>query len=293
MILKKRDSRDKDLKELQALLTYELSEKQRFLIEREINAIKIGKFGEDDSAYYIDFYYGNSKRWIVIHDLRIELEGRVAQIDHILINRLFDVYILETKNYKYGIRVSENEEFEVYYKNRYFGIPSPTEQNKRHIEVLKSLIKKYELTPSRLSMQIIPTFHNFILLSPSSIIKRPKSKKTVFSDIIKADNLTTVIEKSADNINALEAFASISKVSSFESIKEFGKRLVRFHKQPHIDWKKKFGITESQIADKKTKRYFCAKCKANISFKEAKFCWNNKERFKGRAFCYNCQKGFK
>ncbi|NTV47823.1 MAG: NERD domain-containing protein, partial [Chlorobiales bacterium] len=43
----------------------------------------------------------NSKNWAVIHDLRLEHENQVAQIDHLMINRSFDFYVLESKNYAY------------------------------------------------------------------------------------------------------------------------------------------------------------------------------------------------
>ncbi|OAQ19745.1 hypothetical protein [Thermosulfurimonas dismutans] len=57
MIIKDRDSRERDIKELKKLLSsYNLSPKQKFLIEREIYAIKRGDSGEDDSAYYIETF---------------------------------------------------------------------------------------------------------------------------------------------------------------------------------------------------------------------------------------------
>ena len=102
MIIKKMDSKREELDEITSLLKGRLSPYQRFLLEREARSIKNGAQGEEDSAYYIDFYFGNSRNWTVIHDLRLEHQGQSAQIDHILINRFFDFYILESKNYTYG-----------------------------------------------------------------------------------------------------------------------------------------------------------------------------------------------
>ena len=50
-------------------------------MEREMKTIRAGVSGEKDSAYYIDFYFRNSKNWAVIHDLRLEHRGQVVQID--------------------------------------------------------------------------------------------------------------------------------------------------------------------------------------------------------------------
>jgi len=223
--------------------------------------------------------------------LRLEINGKVAQIDHILINRFFDIYVLESKNYRYGLRITESGEFEVYYNNGYIGIPSPIEQNKRHIAVLNELVKNHELLPKRLSVLINPRFFNYVLISPNSIIKRPDPKKFDSSNVIKADTLNTVIEKNADKIGNLDAISCLARMSSISVVKEFANNLIKFHRPSTIDWKKRFGISQQILQSKEeNKKYFCALCKTQISFREAKFCWNNKKKFKGRAYCYDCQK---
>jgi hypothetical protein len=58
MIIKKMDSKQEEMAELTALLKGKLIPYQRFLIERELKAIRSGASGEKDSAYYIDFYFG-------------------------------------------------------------------------------------------------------------------------------------------------------------------------------------------------------------------------------------------
>lgn len=298
MILKHHDSREKDILVLKELLAYQLSPKQRFLIEREIDAIQKGERGENDSAYYINFHFGDSKNWIVIHDLRIELEDRAAQIDHILINRIFDIYVLESKNYKYGVRITETGEFEAYYNGKYIGIPSPIEQNKRHIDLLSQFIRHYDLLPKRLAIQVAPKYYNYVLLSPDAIIRRPKPDRFDSSSVIKADALFTAIKGEIDQRSGLNMLSSITKLSSFSTVEEFARNLVSHHAPIEIDWKRKFGIDETFKRDEKLERppkkskFFCARCRADISERVARFCWNNKKRFGGRAYCFNCQKHY-
>jgi hypothetical protein len=81
MIIRKMDSKEEEIAELEALLKGKLTLRQRFSLERELKAIRAGVSGEKDSAYYIDYYFGPSKNWAVIHDLRLEHKGQVAQID--------------------------------------------------------------------------------------------------------------------------------------------------------------------------------------------------------------------
>jgi len=111
MILKNKDSCAKNIQELNRLLTLNLSAKQRSLIELELKSTMSGNSGEESSAYYINFRYKDSKNWAVIHDLRLEHRGLVAQIDHLLINCFLDLYVLESKNYFHGIKITEYGEF--------------------------------------------------------------------------------------------------------------------------------------------------------------------------------------
>jgi len=240
------DSKREEMAELTASLKGRLTSYQRFLIERELKTIKSGVTGERDSAYYIDFYFRNSKNWAVIHDLRLEHMDQVAQIDHLLMNRLFDIYVLETKNFSYKLKITPEGEFQAYYGKEYIGIPSPIEQNKRHIHLLNLFLKHHDILPKRVGISIRPRFKSFILVSPKSFITRPPEKKFDTSSVIKADTLRTRIDQEVDKKKSLVAdLTSISKLSSSSTLMETAKTLARFHKPIKMDFKAKFGLSVS------------------------------------------------
>ncbi len=302
MIIKKRDPKETDIKELTSLLSLPLPESKRFLVERELRFIKSGDKGEKDSAYFIDFDYGPSKRMAVIHDLRIEHRDRVAQIDHLLINRFLDVYILETKNFSYGVTITETGEFLASYKGQNLAIESPIEQNKRHRLVLEGVMDQYDILPKRLGLTIKPAFHNYILVSANSPVIRPPEKKFDTSMIIKADGLETAILKRVEKMSAVSVLSTASKIVSMESVVEIATRLAARHKPKKIDYRKRFGIedvsTKQSRAPKSDQpepmqRFYCFKCKKPITEKVAKFCRDNKKMFGGREYCFNCQKSFR
>jgi len=242
MLIKKSDSKHEEIQELKSLLKCHITTKQRFLIERELKSLKIGVSGESDSAYYIDFYFAHSKNMAVIHDLRIEHENKVAQIDHLLINRFFDIYVIESKSYSYGIKITEEGEFQALNSKRYFGIASPIEQNKRHIYLLKKFFKDHAILPKRLGINIKPRLKSLILISPQSVIRRPTRKKFDTDIIIKADTLVTKIDKEAEKFNPLSDVASVTKLCSSSTVKETANRLVSYHKPIKINFRAKFGI---------------------------------------------------
>jgi len=94
---------------------------------------------------------------------------------------------------------------------------------------------------------------------------------------------------------------SVTKIVSTSTIETLAKEMVKFHKPLKIDWKRKFKIPKKQTSSiqpgiskknptESSSKYFCASCKSGVTEKVAKFCWNNKKKFNGKAYCFNCQK---
>jgi hypothetical protein len=300
MLIKKRDSKKAEIEELTTLLSFPHPENKKFLLERELRFIRSGDQGETDAAYFIDFHFASSKNWAVIHDLRLEHQGKVAQIDHLLINRFFEVYVLESKNYSCGVKITDTGEFLVNYDNKYSSIESPIEQNKRHLVVLEDIFKHYDIMPKRLGITIIPTFRSYILMSTKSRVIRPPKETFNTSMVIKADTLRTQIDKEFDNMGPLSVLATASRIVSGETIKDLAERIAVVHKPIKMDYRKRFGlgdVSPSQDHDapldkQPSKQFYCFQCKKKITEKVAKFCWDNKKRFHGKAYCFDCQKAF-
>jgi hypothetical protein len=294
-------------------LKLDITARQKRAVETELKIVRSGLKGEKTSAYFIDFNFGDSKNWAVLHDLRIEHDGKVAQVDHLLINRLMEVYVLESKNYANGIKITEDGEFLVLFHGKTKAIESPIEQNKRHIYVLKKFFKSIEVHfPKRLGITMQPSLYNYVIVSPGSKVIRPPKKRFDSSSVIKSDALYTLTQENVDGLSPL----AIGKIIGQDNLLYLARQIAKYHKpNESINYRKKFGISdESEAVDnipvepeteevaaanpenseKKSSAwrsgYFCAKCKAKISKKAAMFCFNNKSKFGGKAFCFDCQK---
>jgi hypothetical protein len=198
--------------------------------ETELRTRRAGLRGEREAAYLIDFDYAASPNWAVIHDLRLEHGGRVAQIDHLLINRWMDVYVLETKSFHAGVKITEDGEFLRWndYRKTYEGMASPIEQNERHIQVLRDAMAQIEL-PMRLGARIAPSFHSFVLVSPKAKVYRPTRFDT--SRVIKADQLKKAIWRDIDNENALlSLLKTAAKIVSGETVDFVARQLAALHR---------------------------------------------------------------
>lgn len=228
MLLKEADNKEPALNELKARIE-KASGKERDALQKQFNIMNAGIRGERDAAYFLDFDYKDSKNWVLIHDLRLEINGRVAQIDHLMINRLLCCLVLETKHFKNGLRITETGEFERWndYAKAYEGMPSPLQQNERHILVLQDAFKAVDM-PSRLGFRLSPTFHPFVLVAPDARIIRPEKFDT--SKVIKADSLHTSWEKTVDKMSGVSVLTNAAKMVGEDTLVEIARQLVAMHK---------------------------------------------------------------
>ena len=121
-------------------------------------------------------------------------------------------------------------------------MPSPLEQNERHIAVLKDVFDQIEM-PTRLGLRLAPTFHTLVLIAPDARIDRPKKFDT--SRVIKADQLSKTLKKDLDDSGVLGAF-SLAKVVASETIEDIGRQLLLRHAPIKIDYTAKFGLNTVQ-----------------------------------------------
>lgn len=246
MILKEADTKAPQLAELESYLAAPgLPAATKQHIERELKILRAGIKGERESAYDIDFYSGASKNRIVIHDLRIEHNGRVAQIDHLILNRLLEVYVLETKHFSEGVSINEQGEFSIWFAGKPRGIPSPLEQNERHIAVLQDVFKTLDM-PTRLGIRLQPSFESVVLVSKNARIGRPEKFDT--NRVVKSDHLERWINKNIDSGSPL----LMAKLVGVDTLTAIARQLVALHRPLMPNYRARFGITEEMLSQTPT-----------------------------------------
>lgn len=284
MILKNKDNNQNSIDYLSDLLERDLPEDKKRLIERELKNLYSGNKGEESPAYYLDVNVGHNKNWILIHDLRLEHDGDVAQIDHLMIGRMMDVYVVESKNFTYGISINEEGDFCYFYNNKPISIPSPVAQNERHIKLLDRFLNDNDLLPKRLGMTLRPNYRNIVLLSPQSRLTKPKSGLYDCTPVMKADKF---IERYKNDVNedVLSDAVSIAKIISRDSLERFSEKIVLQHKPITIDYIAKFGLKDEQKVEEGVAEYdsspACPVCAKEMVQREAKKGKNAGNKFWG------------
>jgi len=177
-------------------------------------------------------------------------------------------------------------------------VPSPIEQNRRHIAVLERAIKLGYVELPRRVIAIKPTFINIVLVSQNGSIGRPRKKAPELDAIVKVDQFRShLLKRNFSNLTML-------KLVSTDTLERFGRQLVALHQPSERDWAKRFGIGAAvePIAEPALEPtpapapapapgsgVSCAKCATSVSAAEARFCRFNKPRFDGQIYCMACQ----
>lgn len=214
------------LEEILALPGLEASQKR--WARDELGRLRKGIQGEKDAAFFLDQHFADAANHVILHDLRLVVDGDVAQIDHLIINRAFGFYLIETKNYAGNVVISPHGEFTVEYDFGRFGVPSPIEQSHRHERILRKMLERLGIA-NRIGTGF--EFHHVVMFHPKAIITRPPAKVFDTANIIKADQFPswhkTYVEK---EVGLTAAFKGLANVRSLETITEWGEKLKRQHR---------------------------------------------------------------
>jgi len=312
MLIKSADDTTERLRLMEDLQkSAHLNSTQKDWLAKELRSFRKGIQGERNAAHYLDNHLKHSKNWIVIHDLRISVDGEVAQIDHLLVGR-FAFVLLETKTFGGDLTINEHGEFAVQYPGeRIYDIPSPLEQSRRHENVLQKLLERLEIrtrTGGKHRMEHV------VLVDPKRAIRRPHAKNLDTSFLIKADQFPAWQEKWTEKEPGfLEVFSTLADVRGRETIKEWAEKIVRQHRPaaplnlsdfaPKTELLHTSGaepkLTKEVASEQKApagapeRKLVCVTCGTKISFAEGKFCWNQERRFGGGQYCREHQAAFK
>src|SRR4051812_26549856 len=187
-----------------------------------------GERAERDAAYQIEFYFGRSENWATIHDLRIEVDGLAAQIDHLIINRLAEVWVCESKSFAEGVSINEHGEWSRWWQGRQHGMASPIEQNRRHIHLLERVFDAgLAPLPRRLGLvSMKPRLRSLVLVSNEARISRPRRKVDGLDEVIKAEQLKTRLLEALEKAPTRDLARAIGK----DGLEQYARGLAALHR---------------------------------------------------------------
>jgi len=250
MLIKDKIIMEEDIENLNNLLADDMNPADKFLIKRELCALDPDRKEGNNPRDYLNFYFEDSTNWAVIHDLRFERSGNWVQIDHILINRSFHVYLLDSKNYSYPVKITADGEFLAFDGHHYLPVDSPLEQIQTHSRLLQEFIFANEIIPRRLGMAIRPLIKPYILMSPQSDLIRPPEWILDSRSVIKADTLAVMLLKNVRSIRkAIQILTRFPKLFKMNTIFDAARKLALLHRSVPVNYSHRFNRITRAEAD--------------------------------------------
>lgn len=233
MLLKSADPLERYLVELvqdQGLLgSFEHAYAARTTVHQQASVMAFHEF-----AGYLNEAFGLDKDFVVAHDLRMQSEVGRAHIDHLIISRSLDVFVIESRLAGDVLIVNDEEEFSARYRDgAVFHIRSPITQLRRGAVVLQHLFRRIEL-PSRFGATLIPKFHRLILV-PESMTLSNRSAVAPEMFVKPKELLRRVIGTGRASPLSAFLFAATS-----DQLRDVGRIVVRWHTPERVDFIAKY-----------------------------------------------------
>lgn len=187
-----------------------------------------GVQAERQMAHYLDRYFRDSKRHLLLHDLRLKHDGEVAQIDHLVVHS-FGVAIVESKSVSTSVRITRAGEWERRSGKTWQGMPNPLLQGDRQGMVLKRLLTaNTEALLDKIALGFNQgTFHHmaidaFAAISDQGTISRARVDQA--PKAMKADAIPPAVEELVAGYRKATSLLSPSLRSFAEAPRDFNER---------------------------------------------------------------------
>lgn len=218
-------------------LSKRVKSNKKKLIDRDILLLKAGISGEKNVYYELK---NSFIPMICLHDLRIEEDGYVAQLDFVVITNKY-IMILETKKLNGDILINESGDFIRSIKNNHGkvvkkeGIYSPIAQNDRHVRILENMLIKNKI------IKKCPVISGVVIANPKSIVNKSKATRKIKEEIFRYDQVTEILNKRLKVDNKF-----IMLDNTIINIAEF---LISSNTNVDIDYNRKYSLIDEDFIE--------------------------------------------
>ncbi len=296
MTLKQIDNKEDEIQLLSSLYNKSSSKKQKKLIFEEIQKVKSGYEAEKENAFYLDARLCDNKNLLLLNDIRIEHDGEVAQIDHIIITR-FGIELLESKSSTGVMTINNDGSISIKHGSKTSTLPNPLEQSYRHARILEKFLQSENLLSSRIKMLGGIFIDNKILINPKTTL----TNSSLPDGFFRADSFITMRNKEIDNIGIIKSLKLISTAYPIDMAYDIANAIIKAHSPIKHDYRKKFrveGETNSEKSNNKEKadgqdnienETICPRCKKGKLVKRVTKKRSAQEKY-GKDEFYGCSR---
>ena len=172
-------------------------------------------------AFYLRRFFGSSADVDVLNYLRVDLNGEVAQMDHLVLHP-FGLLIVESKSVSDGVQITDDGQWMRWFNRKPSGMASPITQAQLQGKLLKELLEK---TVKQKGFFDLVRLDVLVAISDSGTITWPKSG--ALPEVCKADQVPDRINNRIEQFRKLRKEPDILTSDHRRAIADF---LLKTHK---------------------------------------------------------------
>lgn len=180
-----------------------------------------GRRAEEQMAFYLRRFFGASADVDVLNYLRIDLNGEVAQMDHLVLHP-YGLLIVESKSVSDSVQIGDDGQWKRWFNKKPSGMPSPITQAKMQASLLRQLLEKTVKQKGffdRVRLDVL------VAISDGGTIQWPKSG--ALPEVCKADQVPDRIGQRVDEFRRVRKEPDILTNAYRRAIADF---LLKVHK---------------------------------------------------------------
>ncbi len=155
---------------------------------------------ESDVAFYLRRAFKNRADVAVFNDLRLEYDGEVAQIDHLVITTL-GFCLIESKSIRAEVEVNQKGEWTRIYNGNKTGMPSPIKQVELQEKLLKAVLRENDADILGKLFGLVQTgfggrlWKTICAISSDAVIDRDMMPKSISDRVLKSEFIADWVDK--------------------------------------------------------------------------------------------------
>lgn len=257
-----------------------------FQIHQNANAARVGAghVAEGQTRRHLDERFERSRDHAVLHDIRIDTgDGDVAQIDHLVLNRFAEPWVIETKSAVGGLEIDRTGQWFRRDRASVVPIPSPVRQAERQASAIGRLDYDRKLPlPSRIRLFGGLDVRALVVVADRTPISVPDNPS---EDVTRELNRVVRCDQIGQRIwDDWQYPVQCEGVAGFQTWTRTLLAPLRLIGCRHLS---KMSEELSRLALPSVGR--CATCQRTITDKEEAYCRSRSQLFNSELHCYSCQ----
>lgn len=245
---------------------------------------RAGRAAERETRRHLDERFGPSPDHAVLHDIRIDPgDGHVAQIDHLVLNRFAEAWVIETKSAVGGLGVDRDGQWTRRDRAGHVPIPSPVRQAERQAGAIGRLDHDRRLPlPSRIRLTGGLHVRALVVAADGTPVARPDDPPEAVcrevGRVVRCDEIGTRMWDDGQYPVQLEGIPEARNWTRalLAPLRLIGREaLVR--------------LADAIASHALPRRGPCASCGCAVTEGVEAFCRARPERFGERVYCMPCQ----